>query len=105
MPEPPGIVVYIGARLEGVRLTSLFVLRSVEPPIDTIVGRTVAGIQRLGKRMVIGFRGCALGRSEDVRRGSIAQSVACLRVPTCSSPRSGDRFAIASGCQEAAVHR
>jgi len=45
MPEPPGIVVYIGARLEGVRLTSLFVLRSVEPPIDTIVGRTVAGIQ------------------------------------------------------------
>ena len=56
MPEPPGIVVYIGARLEGVRLTSLFVLRSVEPPIDTIVGRTVAGIQRLGKRMVIGRR-------------------------------------------------
>ncbi|MEO7962526.1 MAG: DNA-formamidopyrimidine glycosylase family protein [Gemmatimonadaceae bacterium] len=63
MPELPDIVVYIealerhvvGRRLESVRLTSLFVLRSVDPPLDAIVGRDVQGVRRLGKRIVLEF--------------------------------------------------
>jgi formamidopyrimidine-DNA glycosylase len=63
MPELPDIVIYIealerhivGHRLESVRLTSLFVLRSVDPPLESIVGKEVGGIRRLGKRIVIDF--------------------------------------------------
>jgi formamidopyrimidine-DNA glycosylase len=63
VPELPDIVVYlealerhiVGHRLEAVRLTSLFVLRSVDPPLDAIVGREVRDVQRLGKRIVLGF--------------------------------------------------
>jgi len=36
---------------------------------------------------------------------SIAQSAACLWVPTRASPFSVDRLAIASGCQEAAARQ
>jgi formamidopyrimidine-DNA glycosylase len=63
VPELPDVVVYIealtrhvlGRRLERLRLLSPFVLRSFDPPIDTLVGRTVRGVQRVGKRIVIGF--------------------------------------------------
>lgn len=63
MPELPDIVVYldalerhiVGYELEGIRLTSTFVLRSVDPPLDTIVGQRVVGVRRLGKRIVIDF--------------------------------------------------
>jgi formamidopyrimidine-DNA glycosylase len=63
VPELPDVVVYIealtrhvlGRRLERVRLLSPFVLRSFDPPIDTLAGRTVRGVQRVGKRIVIGF--------------------------------------------------
>jgi len=65
MPELPDVVVYIealearvvGQPLERVRLASPFVLRSVEPPIQTTVGRTVLGLRRLGKRIVVGLEG------------------------------------------------
>ena len=65
MPELPDIVVYIealercirGARLERVRLLSPFVLRSVDPPLAAAAGRTVSGLRRLGKRIVIGLEG------------------------------------------------
>jgi formamidopyrimidine-DNA glycosylase len=61
MPELPDVTVYIealdarirGARLERVRLLSPFVLRSVEPPLSALTGRTVGGLRRLGKRIVI----------------------------------------------------
>jgi formamidopyrimidine-DNA glycosylase len=60
MPELPDIVVYIEKlqpRIEGqlfqrVRLASPFLLRSVEPPIDAVVGRQVRSLRRLGKRIV-----------------------------------------------------
>jgi formamidopyrimidine-DNA glycosylase len=60
MPELPDIVVYIerlrprieGQVLERVRLASPFLLRSVEPPIDAVVGKRVLGLRRLGKRIV-----------------------------------------------------
>jgi len=61
MPELPDVCVYlealerkvVGQRLEKVQVPSLFVLRSVDPPIDAIVGRTVCGVRRIGKRIVL----------------------------------------------------
>jgi formamidopyrimidine-DNA glycosylase len=63
MPELPDIVVYLkclehrllGQKLEKVRLISPFVLRSVDPPIESLVGKTVKGFRRLGKRIVFEF--------------------------------------------------
>lgn len=65
MPELPDVVVYldalqtrIGGRvLEGVRLVSPFVLRSVDPPLSACAGRRVVGLRRLGKRIVIALEG------------------------------------------------
>ena len=61
MPELPDITVYIealdarvrGARLLSVRLGSPFVLRSVDPPLAAAFGKTVTGLRRVGKRIVI----------------------------------------------------
>jgi formamidopyrimidine-DNA glycosylase len=61
MPELPDVTVYVealreriaGARLELIRLTDPFVLRSVDPPISDVAGRAVTGVTRLGKRIVI----------------------------------------------------
>ena len=63
MPELPNILVYlaaleprvVGQRLERVRLASPFLLRSVEPPLDAVVGREVVGLRRIGKRIVFDF--------------------------------------------------
>jgi formamidopyrimidine-DNA glycosylase len=65
MPELPDITVYIdalkshvaGARLERLLLLSPFVLRSVEPPIDSIAGHTIVEVRRVGKRIALGFGG------------------------------------------------
>ncbi len=65
MPELPNIEVYldalrpriVGQTLERVRLASPFLLRSVEPPLDAVIGRAVLGLRRLGKRIVIEFSG------------------------------------------------
>jgi formamidopyrimidine-DNA glycosylase len=45
----------VGHRLERLNLVSPFVLRSVDPPIDSINGRTVTGVRRIGKRIVLEF--------------------------------------------------
>jgi formamidopyrimidine-DNA glycosylase len=63
MPELPDVCVYLealerkvaGHPLEKVQVPSPFVLRSFHPPIDSIVGRTVAGVRRIGKRIVLDF--------------------------------------------------
>jgi formamidopyrimidine-DNA glycosylase len=63
MPELPDISLYlhalssrvIGHTLQRVRLASPFLLRSVAPPLSAIEGRVVAGLERLGKRIVFGF--------------------------------------------------
>jgi formamidopyrimidine-DNA glycosylase len=47
----------LGQPLEGVRLASPFLLRTVEPPLGSLTGRRVEGLRRLGKRIVIGFTG------------------------------------------------
>jgi formamidopyrimidine-DNA glycosylase len=43
----------VGSVLRGVRVASPFVLRSVEPPIDAVVGKRVLDVRRLGKRIVL----------------------------------------------------
>ncbi len=63
MPELPDIALYLhalsarvsGHRFERLRLVSPFLLRSVDPPVSAIEGRTVATLERLGKRIVFGF--------------------------------------------------
>jgi formamidopyrimidine-DNA glycosylase len=65
MPELPDVTVYLealaarvgGARLERIRLANPFVLRSVDPGPAEAVGRTVTGVRRLGKRIVIALEG------------------------------------------------
>ena len=58
MPELPDVVVYIealerhvaGQRLERLTLLSAFVLRSVDPPIDSIDGQIVRAVRRVRPR-------------------------------------------------------
>ncbi|HUN57897.1 MAG TPA: DNA-formamidopyrimidine glycosylase family protein [Candidatus Binataceae bacterium] len=63
MPELPDIETYLGAlrprifgsTLESIHLNSLFLLRSVDPPIAAIEGQRVRELRRVGKRIAIGF--------------------------------------------------
>jgi formamidopyrimidine-DNA glycosylase len=65
MPELPDVEVYLsalrariqGQPLEAVRLGSPFLVRTVEPPLSSFVGRRVESLGRLGKRIVFGFDG------------------------------------------------
>ena len=65
MPELPDITIYIdalrqrvlGARLQSTRITHPFLLRTFEPGIDTLYGRRVVAIERVGKRVAFGFDG------------------------------------------------
>ena len=43
----------LGQPLQRIRLLSLFVLRSVTPPITEAEGKRVTGLRRLGKRIVL----------------------------------------------------
>ena len=61
MPELPDITVYIerlaakalGRKLQRVRLLNAFVLRTALPPIVSVDGQHVVGVERLGKRIVL----------------------------------------------------
>ncbi|HEY9715187.1 MAG TPA: DNA-formamidopyrimidine glycosylase family protein [Chroococcales cyanobacterium] len=65
MPELPDITAYIhaleprivGQPIERIRLASPFLLRTAEPPIEAVEGRTVTKIRRIGKRIAIGVDG------------------------------------------------
>jgi formamidopyrimidine-DNA glycosylase len=65
MPELPDVVVYlealerhvVGQLLLAVRLTSVFLLRSVDPPLAEVEGRRIVGVRRLGKRIVLELEG------------------------------------------------
>ncbi len=65
MPELPDIAAYIsalesrivGQPLERVRLASVFLLRTAEPPISDAEGRVVRELRRIGKRIAIGVEG------------------------------------------------
>jgi formamidopyrimidine-DNA glycosylase len=65
VPELPDINVYLerltprvlGQRIEGVEIRNVFVLRTADPPITSIVGRRVIGLRRMGKRIVLALDG------------------------------------------------
>jgi formamidopyrimidine-DNA glycosylase len=65
MPELPDITAYItaleprilGQPLERVRLASVFLLRTVDPPLSSVEGRAVSALRRIGKRIAIGVDG------------------------------------------------
>jgi formamidopyrimidine-DNA glycosylase len=65
MPELPDIAAYIsalearvvGQPIERVRLASAFLLRTVQPPLASVEGRTVRELRRIGKRIAIGLEG------------------------------------------------
>jgi formamidopyrimidine-DNA glycosylase len=65
VPELPDITAYIaalearilGRKLERVRIQSVFVLRTADPPITAVEGRTVRELRRIGKRIAIGVEG------------------------------------------------
>lgn len=65
MPELPDITVYlealepriVGQSLEGTRIVSPFLLRTFEPPIESLHGKRVTSLRRLGKRIAIQFEG------------------------------------------------
>ncbi len=63
MPELPDIAAYLdalesrilGQPLENIRIASAFLLRTAQPPISTLEGRTVRELRRIGKRIAFGF--------------------------------------------------
>lgn len=65
MPELPDISAYLSALeprildrvLERVRLQSFTLLRTAEPPLSAVEGRTVRELRRIGKRIAIGVKG------------------------------------------------
>lgn len=65
MPELPDISAYIaaletrivGQTLDRVRLGSVFLLRTVDPPLSAAEGKTVRALRRIGKRIAIGVDG------------------------------------------------
>src|ERR1700729_322970 len=65
MPELPDIVAYIdalesrilGQTLEHVRIASPFLLRTTQPTVADVEGRTVSELRRIGKRIAIGVEG------------------------------------------------
>ncbi|HLG05645.1 MAG TPA: DNA-formamidopyrimidine glycosylase family protein [Gemmatimonadales bacterium] len=65
MPELPDITLYLdalesrilGRPLRRISLKSLFLLRTVEPPLDTVMGQAVEGLRRVGKRIALEFEG------------------------------------------------
>jgi formamidopyrimidine-DNA glycosylase len=62
VPELPDVTVYLehlatrilGKPIEAVEIANPFVLRSVTPPVASVVGQKVVDLRRMGKRVVIG---------------------------------------------------
>jgi formamidopyrimidine-DNA glycosylase len=65
LPELPDVVVYIealekrilGQKLESTRIVSPFLLRTVDPPLESTFGKIVQRLRRVGKRIAIGVEG------------------------------------------------
>ena len=61
MPEIPDLTIYVeqlderlvGHALRGIRIASPFLLRSVSPTVDEVVGREVVDVRRLAKQIVL----------------------------------------------------
>jgi len=65
MPELPDITIYmeqlerriVGQTLEKLEIAKPFVLRTFDPPVAEVVGTTVRGLRRIGKRIVLELDG------------------------------------------------
>lgn len=65
MPELPDVEIYrealaarlIGQPLRAVHVRNPFVLRTAVPPLDTVVGKRVRDVSRIGKRIVLAMDG------------------------------------------------
>ncbi len=65
MPELPDVTIYLealttrilGQPLERLRVGNPFVVRTIAPPPESLAGRRVIGLRRLGKRIVIELEG------------------------------------------------
>ncbi len=63
MPELPDVALYlralepriVGKPVTGFLVRSMSVLRTYQPPYDQVVGKTVVGLRRIGKRIVWEF--------------------------------------------------
>jgi formamidopyrimidine-DNA glycosylase len=63
VPELPDVEAYssalepriVGRVLRGVRVASISLLRTVDPPLAAVSGRTVQRLRRIGKRIAIGL--------------------------------------------------
>jgi formamidopyrimidine-DNA glycosylase len=63
MPELPDVELYLhalrrrvlGQTLEGIRIASPFLLRTVEPFVEELAAKRVLTLRRLGKRIVLGL--------------------------------------------------
>jgi formamidopyrimidine-DNA glycosylase len=63
VPELPDLTAYLDGltrhvlnrRIERILIRNPFVLRSVDPPLDAAFGQVVTNLDRLGKRLVLGF--------------------------------------------------
>ncbi|MBK8100235.1 MAG: formamidopyrimidine-DNA glycosylase [Planctomycetes bacterium] len=61
MPELPDVTVYqerlraflVGQTLQGIRLKSSFLLRTVAPPLEAAIGRPIVAVHRIGKRLAL----------------------------------------------------
>lgn len=65
MPELPDIEVYIeclkprviGLKIQRLRVFNPFLVRTFEPPIETVIDKSIRAIYRIGKRIVFEFDG------------------------------------------------
>jgi formamidopyrimidine-DNA glycosylase len=65
MPELPDIAAYlsalepriVGEPLERVRVAGISLLRTAQPPLASVEGRTVRELRRIGKRIALGLEG------------------------------------------------
>jgi formamidopyrimidine-DNA glycosylase len=63
VPELPDVTVYlealerriVGQRLERLEIRSPFLLRTVEPAVETALGKRVLALRRIGKRIAVGL--------------------------------------------------
>ena len=63
MPELPDITAYltaleprvVGQRLERVRVSSPFLLRTADPALEAVEGKVVRELRRIGKRIAFGL--------------------------------------------------
>jgi formamidopyrimidine-DNA glycosylase len=101
VPELPDVAVYLealAARIQGhtvssVLIRSPFVVRTVQPSVESLIGRRVTGLRRIGKQIVFEFEGdlflvihlMVAGRFQWVEQGKVPRSkivLATFEFPT-----------------------